>query len=325
MPRRAATVTELPAVQFFLTVTQISRLPTLHLALRLSSTNSEVLPVRTNSLAALPLESAGSVVQAEIDFVLPASERLFVYAREAPEGGVPETAHFESHTVQIQDVRDREPLAIEEHGTMLGYWPTRVRRFYDEHHVQRRYYPECADLIKAALGADAVVVFDHNVRRGAALALGARGSSIGRPVHHAHTDYTPQSALARLRQEVGPHAERQVSRYLQVNLWRPIKGPLRDAPLAMCDGSSVQAEDLHPVELRYPDRTGEIYYLTHERRQRWYFASDMSPDEAWLFKNFDSAPPAAGHVAPHSAFTDPRYDVVPPRESIEVRALAVFR
>jgi hypothetical protein len=50
----------------------------------------------------------------------------------------------------------------------------------------------------------------------------------------------------------------------------------------------------------------------------------MRVDEAWLFKNFDSAPPGEGRVAPHSAFTDPRHEVVPPRESIEVRALAVF-
>jgi hypothetical protein len=265
------------------------------------------------------------VVEADIDFLRPAAERLFVYAREAPHGGEAETAQFASRAVQIQDVRGGEALAIEENGAMLGYWPTRLRRFYDERHVQRRYYPECADIISAALGADRVIVFDHNVRRGTALQLGGRVPNIGRPVHHAHTDYTPRSALARLRQEFGPRADSEVSRYLQVNLWRPIRGPLRDAPLALCDATTVRAEDLRVVELRYPDRTGEIYYLMHDRRQRWHFASDMTVDEAWLFKNFDSAPPAAGGCAPHSAFTDPRHELVPPRESIEVRAVAIFR
>jgi len=280
--------------------------------------------VRTNTLAALQVAHPGAMVEAEIDFLLPAAQRLFVYAREAPEGGEAGTVQFGSHTVQIQDVRDREPLAIEEHGAMLGCWPTRIRRFYDESHVQRRYYPECADIIKSALGADRVIIFDHNVRRGTALQLGSRAATLGRPVHHAHTDYTPRSALGRLRQELGPRSETQVSRYLQVNLWRPIRAPLRDAPLAMCDGATVRPQDLRAVELRYPDRTGEIYYLMHDRRQRWYFASDMRVDEAWLFKNFDSAPPGKGRVAPHSAFADPRHEVMPPRESIEVRALAVF-
>ena len=274
--------------------------------------------------SALALKAQPVVVEAEIDFLVPAVERPFTYAHEAPPGGETETARFASHTVQIQDLRDAEPLRIDEHGAALGWWPTRVRRFYDENHVRRRYYPESADIIKAALGADHVVVFDHNVRRGSALQIQAARLDLGRPVHHAHTDYTPGSALRRLRHELGPHAEQGLSRYLQVNLWRPIRGPLRDAPLALCDGSSVGQHSLRNVELRYPDRTGEIYYLMHEPGQRWYFASDMAVDEAWLLKNFDSAPPGPGRLAPHSAFTDRRHLHVSPRESIEVRALAIF-
>jgi len=275
--------------------------------------------------SALATKAQPLVVEAEIDFLVPGLERPFTYSREAPAGAEAETARFASHSVQIQDVRDTEPLSVDEHGAALGWWPTRVRRFYDESHVRRRYYPESADFIKAALGADQVVVFDHNVRRGSALQVQATRTDLGRPVHHAHTDYTPRSALQRLRYELGPHAEHGLSRYVQVNLWRPIRAPLRDAPLALCDGSSVRPDALRNVELRYLDRTGEIYYLTHAPEQRWYFASDMTVEEAWLFKNFDSAPPGPGELAPHSAFTDPRHVRVSPRESIEVRALAIFR
>jgi hypothetical protein len=226
--------------------------------------------------------------------------------------------------VQIQDVRGGQPLRLEEHGAILGRWPTQVRRLYDEAHVRQRYYPESADIIREALGADRVVVFDHNVRRGTALPLVANRYDLGRPVHHAHTDYTPRSALWRLRQELGPAAEQGISRYLQVNLWRPIRGPLRDSPLAFCDGASVAPQALRRVELRYAERSGEIYYLLHQPEQRWYFASDMGVDEVWLFKNFDSAPTGPGAVAPHSAFTDPRHLDASPRQSIEVRALAIF-
>jgi len=263
-------------------------------------------------------------VQAEIEFLVPGSGRLFTYAHEAPPGGEPETARFVSRAVEIRDVRSAEPLQLDEHGATLGNWPTRLRRF-DDTHVRGRYYPESAEIIRAALGADRVVVFDHNVRRGAGAALPDHGQAIGRPVRHAHTDYTPGSALQRLRRELGPHAEAGVSRFLQVNLWRPIRGPVRDAPLALCDGSTVGPQALCAVELRYPERTGEIYYLAHQPRQRWYFASDMAVDEAWLFKNFDSAPPGPARAAPHSSFTDPRHTRVRPRESIEVRALAIFR
>ena len=280
--------------------------------------------MRTTNLAAVAADPRDSAVDAEIDFLVPAAEPQFAYGREAPRGGEAETVRFASHAVRIEDVRDGELPGFDAHGAMLGRWPTRVRRFYDDSHVQNRYYPESADIIRTALGADRVIVFDHNVRRGAASQPAGQPYTIGRPVHHAHTDYTPRSALRRLRQEFGPHAEEGLSRYLQVNLWRPIRGPLRDAPLAMCDGATVGARSLRTVELRYADRTGEIYYLLHDPGQRWFFASDMTVDEAWLFKNFDSASPGPGRVAPHSAFTDERYPHVPPRESIEVRALAIF-
>jgi hypothetical protein len=250
--------------------------------------------------------------------------RPFAYAHEPPADGEAETVRFASHAVQIEDVRGGQTLRLEEHGATLGEWPTRIRRFYDESHVRRRYYPESAEIIQAALGADRVVVFDHNVRRGTALKARVDRYDAGRPVHHAHADYTPRSALSRLRHELGPRAEEGVSRYLQINLWRPIRAPLRDAPLALCEAASVALDSLRTAELRYPDRTGEIYYLRYEPSQRWYFASDMAVDEAWLFKNFDSAPRESGGVAPHSAFTDSRHANVLPRESIEVRALAIF-
>jgi hypothetical protein len=264
-------------------------------------------------------------VRAEIEFLDPRVERPFAWAHETPPRGMTPTARFVSHAVRIEDVRGREPLRLDEHGAMLLSSPTRVRRFADEAHVRERYYRECAEVIQAAVGADRVVVFDHNVRRGNALQVRAGRRDLGRPVHHAHTDYTPDSARERLHKEMGAQAEQRLSRYMQVNLWRPIREPVRDAPLALCDGATVTPAALRRVELRYPDRTGEIYYLLYERRQRWYFASDMAVDEAWLFKNFDSAPPRRVRAAPHSAFTDLRHQEAPPRESIEVRALAIFR
>jgi hypothetical protein len=274
----------------------------------------------------LPAQAAqGPAVRAEIEFLDPRVERPFAWAHETPPRGAAPTARFVSHVVGIEDVRGREPLRLDEHGAMLLRSPTRVRRFGDEAHVRARYYRECAEIVQAAVGADQVVVFDHNVRRGSALPLRTGRGDLGRPVHHAHTDYTPRSALERLHKELGAQAEKRLSRYLQVNLWRPIREPVRDAPLALCDGASVTPAALRRVELRYPDRTGEIYYLVHERHQRWYFASDMAVDEAWLFKNFDSAPSGGARAAPHSAFTDLRHQEAPPRESIEVRALAIFR
>ena len=203
-------------------------------------------------------------VRAEIEFLAPGTERFFTYARDTPSGAEPDTARFVSHMVEICDLRGGKVLRLDEPGGTLGRWPTRVRRFDDDDYIRERYYPESAEVIQAALGASRVVVFDNNVRRGGSSGPRAEGHAAGRPVHHAHTDYTPRSALDRLRHELGQHAEAGLSRYLQINLWRPIRGPVRDAPLALCDATSVAPDALRAAELRYPERTGEIYYLTHE-------------------------------------------------------------
>ena len=82
---------------------------------------------------------------------------------------------------------------------------------------------------------------------------------------------------------------------------------------------------MRAVDLVYPQRRGELYYLTHGPGQRWYYAPDMQPDEAWLLKNFDSATAGTARFAAHSAFEDPTpWGQTPARESIEVRAFAFF-
>ena len=175
------------------------------------------------------------------------------------------------------------------------------------------------------LGATRVIVFDHNVRRGYRAEVGVSRYPVSRPVRHAHVDYSESSASQRLHRELAaPPGSLAGARFMQVNLWRPIRAPLRDAPLAICDGATVSRSSLRVADLRYPDRTGELYYLAYQPEQRWYFASDMSVAEAWLFKNFDSNGDARARQAPHSAFEDPRALLTIPRESIEVRALALF-
>jgi hypothetical protein len=201
-----------------------------------------------------------------------------------------------------------------------------VRDFYDETRLIEVYYREAAAVIQAATGAGRVLVFDHNVRRGLSLALRADRYAQGRPVLHAHTDFTEVSAVRRLHDQLGAEAASLLRRrFIQVNMWRPISGPLRDAPLAICDSSSIAPHQLIPVDLLYPERRGEIYYLTYDPNQRWYYAPDMQPDEAWLFKNYDSATVGTARFAAHSAFQDPTLrSHIPARESIEVRAFAMF-
>lgn len=272
-------------------------------------------------------EERADAVHAQIEFLRPTSGRPFSYGHEPAPGDPPATASFELHSVDIRNVRTAPSgLTLDDNGATLLRHRSGVTDFYDDTQIVEVYYPEAAAAIQAATGARKVLVFDHNVRRGQALPLRPSRYAQGRPVAHAHTDYTEVSAARRVRDEFGQEADSLLRRrYMQVNLWRPIAGPLRDWPLAICDASSIGPQGLRAVDLVYPQRRGEIYYLTHEAGQRWYYAPDMQPDEAWLLKNFDSETAGTARFAAHSAFDDPTpWRHVPARESIEVRAFAFF-
>jgi hypothetical protein len=118
-------------------------------------------------------------------------------------------------------------------------------------------------------------------------------------------------------------AERLLGGRVQIiNVWRPIRGPLWDTPLAVCDARTVRPEQLVASDLVYANRIGETYSVIFDPEHRWYYAPQMRADEALLLKCYDSRTDGRARFAPHSAFTDPTAPPdAPPRESIEIRAL----
>ena len=123
---------------------------------------------------------------------------------------------------------------------------------------------------------------------------------------------------------LGAHL-RAGTRVRQINVWRPIKGPVKRAPLALADAQSVAPEELVATDQIFPDRVGEIYQLAHGNGQRWYWVPEMEADEAVLIKSWDSIDDGRARFTPHGAFQLPEQDQsAPPRESIEVRTYAIF-
>ena len=107
-----------------------------------------------------------------------------------------------------------------------------------------------------------------------------------------------------------------------INLWRPIKGPLQDSPLALCDARTVEPSDLVESNLVYKHRVGETYSVTYNPKHRWYYAPELRRDEALLLKIMDSKTDGRARFMPHTAFTDPTTPADAfPRESIELRTL----
>ena len=112
---------------------------------------------------------------------------------------------------------------------------------------------------------------------------------------------------------------------MQINVWRPIRGPVRRSPLALADAGSVRPSELVATDQRFPDRVGEIYQLAHGEGQRWYWVPEMERGEVLLIKGWDSLDNGCARFTPHGAFQLAGQDPgAPPRESIEVRTYVVF-
>ena len=109
-------------------------------------------------------------------------------------------------------------------------------------------------------------------------------------------------------------------RFAIVNIWRSIASTVQNAPLAMCDASSVAPADLISVERHAKDRIGEIQLARYNPAHRWYYFADMKADEALLFKTYDSETDGRVRFTIHTSFEDPNASAdAPDRESLETR------
>lgn len=230
------------------------------------------------------------------------------------------------HEVAIHDGRAvAGELTLDGAGFQLVRHQSRVADFYDADEVRRVYYPEIEALVRRLTGAARVVVFDHNVRNKTRAERRSDGARL--PVTFVHNDYTPKSGPQRVR-DLLPAAEAEellAHRFAVINVWRPIRGPVQDTPLAFCDARSMAPGDFVATDLIYADRVGEVYSVRHSAGHRWYYVPEMHADEAVLLKCYDSATDGRARFTAHSAFEHPAAPPdARPRESIEVRTLAFF-
>jgi hypothetical protein len=263
-------------------------------------------------------------VVAPLNFLVPMAERPVGYNYEPPPGVPVRTGKSEEHWVPIRDARPLiGQLSLDREGFVLLRQQTAVQNFYNEDEIASVYYPECERVVKQATGATRVVAFDHIVRNAA---MAAKDKTIKIPAKRMHDDYTAWSAPQRVRDLMGAEAEKLLQhRFAIINLWRPIRGPVLESPLALCDAQSLSEENLVASDLKYPDRTGETYAVTYNPGQRYYYFPKMQPNEAVLIRCFDSALEGAHRFSGHTGFDDPNSPPdAPPRESLEVRTLVFY-
>jgi hypothetical protein len=263
-------------------------------------------------------------VEAELNYLAPMSERPRYYAYEVEPGEVRSNMKHEPHRVPIRDMRPiASEIDLDRQGFALVDQHSAVRDFWDDDEVRRVYYPEAERFIAEVTGASRVFIFDHLQRRRVPGVTDRAAGGPRQPATRVHVDHTARSGPQRVRDLLPDEAEELLKGRVQViNLWRPIRGPLQDAPLAVCDARTVDPKDLVPSDLVYRERVGETYSVTWNPAHEWYYVPEMRREQALLLKIADTKTDGRARFMPHTSFTDPTTppDAFP-RESIELRTL----
>ena len=279
---------------------------------------------------------------------------------------------LDKRLMPVHDARnhtDRLRHTLDSNGFELVECPVESPDFdwLDHDRIVRRYYPHCAAIVREGTGARLVRAFDHNIRSVSGNRSRRRldgGQQVQPPIHMVHGDYTLDSGPRRLRDFAtaptgndtyrtalaegcslldGSDVARALGdgRFAIINLWRNIAPePVAREPLALCDATSVDPDDLAVFEIFYSDRVGENYLAKHAERHRWYSYPALTRDEALLIKQWDShgglarskgakadaaCPGNPCTFSFHSAFEDPATAPhAPDRWSIEVRCVALY-
>lgn len=266
--------------------------------------------------------------------------------------------------------------------------------FFDPHVVMERYFPEVEALVRRVVPGAAdprtrVLIFDHAVRAGGD---SAKMEGVNPYSGNVHCDATTRSGHVRAKdqilntnetevkygklpacwRDIRPGREQQQrlfraemgdhdfpsglgGEHMIVNVWRPLRGPVQQWPLAVCDSKTLAQGDVHPslllsfdntpggqqgapdkqqdmTDLRVEDvegvkqrfRVGEVLTPLHDKSHRWVVYPGMEEDEALFLKIFDSRRDGRARFCAHVALQDPHTNPDVHRESIEVRCLIIL-
>ena len=269
-------------------------------------------------------------VNATINYLGKTSEPPFMYYVPPPEGRPFTNVVDEPHEVTICDVSSKlDNFSLSTDGFQFVSHGHEFSDFYDDAKVRAEYFPVIVDFFRNLLGVEDVALYDYSIRRpdhGEERPDGIPvAGSFRRPIRRAHGDFAQLSG-ERFGKETAPSFgfDAAGKRYRGFNFWRPIRGPLTDAPLGLCHPASVTDDDLAPMRQFLGDRDNHISALRYNPAHRWLYRRGMEAGEGVVFSSFDSTLPCSRGVVAHAAFDDPECpDGGLPRESIELRVIAV--
>ncbi|KAJ5950093.1 hypothetical protein N7454_001677 [Penicillium verhagenii] len=208
---------------------------------------------------------------------------------------------FEYCDVDIHDIRGRYPN-FKFNETVFEFAEFRTKLTYEDfgnfEKSSNMYYQEIEEFLKKQCGFTWVEVYDSAIRRRTpefpATQFQEKYVQPIRAVHidSSRTERQKQALKSLSRAGFDP----KMGRTVMLGVWRPLKGPIRDWPLAVCDYRSCKPKDIVYVDQVYPDSVGEGCNVFFNKRHEWYFASDMMPHEVWIIKQMDSDPNASDRL-----------------------------
>ncbi|KJZ76462.1 hypothetical protein HIM_04191 [Hirsutella minnesotensis 3608] len=236
---------------------------------------------------------------------------------------------WDERAITVQDCRGMNDLHLDTHGFMSFHLPG-FDELPGEEFIRNQYVPAVKEMLKSHLeGVGTVFVFDWRVRYSkfdnnvAEINFSDQMTPL-LPSNFAHIDTCPISVVQRIQSSFPEDADRILrQRVRAVNVWKPLDYPVEEWGLAVCDGTTVDPDDLVETDSVRKGSVTANYYVKHNEKQKWYFLPRQEPHEALVFKHFDSDPTVPASYALHSSIKQqiPGNMAPRPRKSIEVRAL----
>ncbi|BGP20102.1 hypothetical protein JCM10213_002647 [Rhodosporidiobolus nylandii] len=163
-----------------------------------------------------------------------------------------------------------------------------------------RYLEETCELFKTLLGASTVIAW-NSVIRTADEAVAEKDTKETRqkqvekalpPSTHikatagsAHVDQDEEYARTIIKRAAGEDVFDKYSRLQIINLWRPLRGPVTNKPLAVSHFKTMEVEkDI----LRMAGSYGTAYSVSYSPQQRWGYLSHQMPSETLWLRCYDS-------------------------------------
>jgi len=232
---------------------------------------------------------------------------------------------LEDHRVRIRNAR-LAALSYRTQGFALLERSSDID-FASKESIESRWHPQVQQLVRELTGAREVFPFLGILR-------GGEHEEAGGPAFMAHVDFTADTLrtwVARLAGARGGELSR--GRLVNVNVWTPVRA-VENMPLAVCDASSIEPDDLLEVGFGKPETQhndefaagfdSRGFVLAFNPAHRWYYYPHMLPNEVLAMRLCDTDD-RSGHMTAHTAFVDPTsVPGSPKRMSYEIRTIAVL-